>query len=266
MSLVGNKATLALVHMTREMFRKKIELGRIVKTSALLILSGVSPNCIDDRIVKACVKSQFADGGFIGNTDTIWSICLLRQYQTFDQQINSAIAWLQSNSDENGGFGRTKRDMHRIPVTGLALYLLPQLAQEKHLRWLERTWADEINSLTYKAAYTLMAFKKNNYMPYDKTMIDNTIDWLAGQQEENGGFAPWLKHPAEPDIYCTAIGTLGLLSYGSARYFGEIHKAYRYMKNTQLPSGIWPYHEIEDGASWGLYAMSRVEEFLAKKE
>jgi hypothetical protein len=38
------------------------------------------------------------------------------------------------------------------------------------------------------------------------------------------------------------------------------------MKNTQLPSGIWPYHEIEDGASWGLYAMSRVEEFLAKKE
>jgi hypothetical protein len=37
------------------------------------------------------------------------------------------------------------------------------------------------------------------------------------------------------------------------------------MKNTQLPSGIWPYHEIEDGASWGLYAMSKVEEFFEKR-
>jgi prenyltransferase beta subunit len=264
MSLYTNKTTLSLVRMTREMFRKNIELSRIVKTSDLLILSGVSPNCIDENIVKSCVESQFDDGGFTGNTDTIWSICLLQQYPAYTRQANAAIEWLKTNSDEKGGFGRTKRDMPRIPVTGLALYLLPHLAQEKHLKWLEAAWTSEINSLTYKAAYTLMAFNKNSYMPHDKTLIDSTIDWLANQQEDNGGFAPWLKHPAGSNIYCTAIAALGLLSYGTERCFRQIHRAYRYMQNTQLPSGIWPYHEIEDGASWGLYAMSKVEEVFGK--
>jgi prenyltransferase beta subunit len=251
--------------MTKAMFRKNIELSRIVKTSALLILSGVPPNCIDENIVNSCAESQFDDGGFAGNTDTIWSICLLRQYPAYARQTNAAIEWLKNASDEKGGFGRTKRDMHRIPVTGLALYLLPQLAQEKHLKWLETAWASEINSLTYKAAYTLMAFNENNYMPHDKTLIDSTIDWLAGQQEDTGGFAPWLKHPAGSNIYCTAIAALGLLSYGREQYAENILQAYRYMQNTQLPSGIWPYHEIEDGASWGLYAMSKVEEIFGEK-
>jgi hypothetical protein len=250
------------MHMTKEMFRKGIELSRIVKTSALLTLSGVTPDCIDERIVQTCIESQAEDGGFVGNTDTIWSICLLHQYAIYTRQVHSALRWIQSNSDEQGGFGRTKRDMHRIPVTGLALYLLPQLTQKKHLCWLERTWSQEINSLTYKAAYTLMAFSKNNFLPENKALIDDTIKWLVSQQEDNGGFAPWHKHPVGSNIYCTAIGLLGLLSYGKAQYRLEILKAYDYMKNTQLPSGIWPYHEIEDGTSWGLYAMSKVEEYL----
>ena len=260
MSLYTNRSTLSLIHMTEEMFRKKIELSRIIKTSALLILSGVSQNCIDECIVKACINSQFDDGGFAGNTDTIWSVCLLQQYKVYAQQVDSAIKWLKENSCEEGGFGRTKRDMPRIPVTGLALYLLPQIVQEKHLRWLEQTWLQEKNSLTYKAAYTLMAFSKNRFIPENKTLIDCTNDWLAGQQEDNGGYAPWRNHPAGPNIYCTSIGTLGLLSYNSNRYSNQIIKAYDYMKNTQLPSGIWPYHEIEDGCSWGLYAMSKIEE------
>lgn len=260
MSLQTNRSTLSLVRMIKEMLRKNIELSRIVKTSALLTLSGVSQNCIDECILKACVDSQFDDGGFVGNTDTIWSICLLQQYKMYAQQVDSAIKWLKENSNEKGGFGRSKRDMPRIPVTGLALYLLPQIAQEKHLRWLEQTWLQENNSLTYKAAYTLMAFSKNNYIPENKTLLENTNDWLASQQEDNGGYAPWRNHPAGPNIYCTSIGSLGLLSYNSKQNFDRINKAYLYMKNTQLPSGIWPYHEIEDGSSWGLYAMSKIEE------
>lgn len=262
MSIYTNKTTMALVNMIKEMFKKDIELGRIIKTSVLLIKSGVSKNCIDERIIEACVKNQHEDGGFIGNTDTIWSICLLQQYENCISQVVSAINWLQSNSNENGGFGRTKRDMYRIPVTGLALYLLPQIVQEKHLHWLEKTWEKEINSLTYKAAYTLMGFSKNQYRPNNEKLIETTSDWLASQQEENGGFAPWLNHPAGPNIYCTSIGVLGLLSYDITQYKTQILLSYNYMKNTQLSSGIWPYHEIEDGASWGLYAMSKIEELL----
>jgi len=88
------------------------------------------------------------------------------------------------------------------------------------------------------------------------------MDWLASQQEENGGFAPWRRHPVGANIYCTAIAVLGLLSYWKKMYFDQIIGAYEYMKMTQLNSGIWPYHEIEDGSSWGLYAMTCVEELL----
>jgi prenyltransferase beta subunit len=247
--------------MTGEMLRKEIELARIVKTSALLILSGVSPSSIDPRIAKACAESQQADGGFTGITDTLWSICLLQHYNRYTEQTVGGLQWLQDNAGENGGFGRTRRDMRRIPVTGLALYIAPQLAQGTgHLQWLERTWLKEKNTLTYKAAYTLMAFSRSNRAPEDGGLIPGASAWLAGQQEDNGGFAPWRGHPAGATIYYTALGVLGLLSYGDKLYRGEILKAYTYMKETQLPSGIWPYHEIEDGASWGLYGMSKIEE------
>lgn len=38
-----------------------------------------------------------------------------------------------------------------------------------------------------------------------------------------------------------------------------IQKAYKYILHTQLPTGLWPYHEIEDGAAWGLRALTAIE-------
>ena len=32
--------------------------------------------------------------------------------------------------------------------------------------------------------------------------------------------------------------------------------------NNRLKSGIWKYHEIEDGASWGLFALSELKKRL----
>jgi prenyltransferase beta subunit len=245
--------------MTKEMYRKQIELARIVKTCALLLLSGLASSSIEPNIIKACSCSQKADGGFTGTSDTLWSIVLLKNYPAFSLQVEQALAWLESNTDDYGGFGRTQRDMRRIPVTGLALYLLPEILPHKHLKWLENAWTEEMNSLTYKAAYTLMAFSKTNYQP-SNNLIERTVQWLVNQQEQNGGFAPWIEHPVGPNIYCTSIASLGLLSFGKEQHKTSILKAYDYMKQTQLPSGIWPYHEIEDGASWGLYAMTQIEQ------
>ena len=94
--------------------------------------------------------------------------------------------------------------MHRIPVTGLAFYLLPEIATEQNLEWLEKTWSSELNSLTYKAAYTILAFNKNQYVPKTNSrLIHETVAWLSTQQEPSGGFAPWLSHPVEENVYCT---------------------------------------------------------------
>ena len=260
MSSYTNRATLSLLNMTNEMNRKNIEISRICKTAAILLMTGLSPKHISSEILNKCVASQHQDGGFVGNSDTIWNIRLLNHYEQYHSNANQALHWLSTNANDEGGFGRGIRDIPRIPVTGLALYLLPQLVELKHLEWLEYTWLAEVNSLTYKAAYTLLAFKENVYSPKHDSLITDSIQWLATQQEDNGGFAPWRNHPVGANIYCTAIAVLGLLSYGKEQYAGEILKAYAYMKKTQLNSGIWPYHEIEDGSSWGLYAMTKVEE------
>jgi hypothetical protein len=252
--------------MTKEMCRKGIENSRIIKTSCLTLLSGVSPSCIPTEVVQCSVNNQRDDGGYIGTSDTMFNALFLSHYCEFQPHAAKAFDWIQNNADKNGGWGRTQRDMSRIPVTGLLLYFSPQLVQPKHLLWLEKTWKNEPNSLTYKAAYTLAAFSKNFYEPQDKTIITNTIEWLSSQQEPNGSFAPWKNHPVGADIICTSIATLGLLAYVRERDRDTILAAYHYMKNTQLPSGIWPYHEIEDGTSWGLYAMTRVEEYFGSED
>lgn len=265
MSINSNLATLSLLNMTNEMFRKRIEISRITKTCTMLLLAGISVESINTSIITKCIKSQKIDGGFVGNTDTIWNAKLLEYYPQYSENKIAALKWLNDGDFKEGGFGRSKRDMHRIPVTGLALYLLPELANSIHLEWLEDTWLSEVNSLTYKAAYTLLAFDTCNYVPKNKELIDNTAFWLASQQEENGGFAPWFNHPVGDNIYCTAIATLGMISADVKKFEANIIKAYKYMQSTQLKSGIWAYHEIEDGASWGLLALTKCESVLGSK-
>lgn len=265
MSKYENRAIMSLLNMCNEMFRKNIEIRRITKTCALLLLSGLSPHDIPKAIIDKCLSSQQDDGGFIGNTDTLWNIKLLEFFPQYMEERNRAIEWLTTNNGNEEGFGRSKRDMHRIPVTGLAFYLLPEIATEKNLEWLEHTWSSEVNSLTYKAAYTILAFSKKKYEPKrNSKLIHEAAVWLREQQETSGGFAPWLNHPVGENVYCTAIALIALISMQDDSYRETIKRAYDYLCRTQLKSGIWPYHEIEDGASWGLYALSQAEKYLGE--
>ena len=263
MSVNANRATISLLKMTNEMYRKKIEISRITKTCALLLMSGLSKHEINPLILQHCLHSQWSDGGFVGNTDTIWNVKLLEYFPEFKEERTKAIAWLIADNGKEPGFGRSKRDMHRIPVTGLALYLLPELSNDSDLRWLEDTWISEQNSLTYKAAYTLLAFQKCNYLPQHELLVPETRRWLLSQQHNDGGFAPWLNHPVGTNVYCTAVAMLALMcDESNENCCAAVERAYAYLCATQLNSGIWPYHEIEDGAAWGLLALSEGEQFL----
>lgn len=109
-----------------------------------------------------------------------------------------------------------------------------------------------MNSLTYKAAYTILAFNKNKYKPKtNDALICETAKWLSDQQEASGGFAPWRSHPVGENVYCTSVALLALISMNDTAYREAIERAYVYLCKTQLKSGVWAYHEIEDGASWG---------------
>lgn len=263
MSVYTNRAILSLLNMIKEMYRKNIEIRRITKTCVMLIMSGLSPQDIPEYVIKRCIESQKDDGGFIGNTDTIWNIKLLEFFPEYHAQREKAIKWLTTNNGNDAGFGRSKRDMHRIPVTGLALYLLPEIATEENLEWLERTWVEELNSLTYKAAYSILAFNCNTYhTKMEKNLIHETAKWLKSQQQDNGGFGPWLNHPVGENVYCTAVSILALITMNDTAYTDAIYNGYKYLCSTQLKSGIWPFHEIEDGAAWGLLALTKAELYL----
>lgn len=264
MSIYANRATLSLLNMTNEMYRKNIEIRRITKTCAMLMMSGLSKNDISDSIVRCCLESQKSDGGFIGNTDTLWNIKFLEFFPEYKSERSIALNWLLKGNGTEPGYGRSKRDIHRIPVTGLALYLLPEIANNQTLEWLEKTWKSEINSLTYKAAYTIMAFQKNQYIPQDKKLILNAAKWIASQQQQSGGFAPWLDHPVGENVYCTAVSMLALIATKDLTFRNNIIQGYRYLCSSQLKSGIWSYHEIEDGAAWGLLALTVAENYLER--
>lgn len=258
MSIYSDRTAMSLHHMIREMYRKDIELARIVKCSVQMILSGVSANSIKDEILKKLIASQNEDGGFVSNTDTIWNAKFLSFFPRYHEAYQAAIQWLDCHRTERG-FGRSSRDMGRIPVTGIAFSLHPSICNEEDLMWLEDLWLSEKNSLTYKAAYTLMAFKENKYVTKNKFLINECVQWLMSQQEDDGGFAPWKGHPVGSNIYCTAVSVLGLITYPMKESDDIIQKAYKYILHTQLPTGLWPYHEIEDGAAWGLRALTAIE-------
>ena len=264
MSTYSNKTTLSLLNMTHKMLRKNIEISRIVKVATMLLMAGLSTYDIEWNIVDRCLKNQKEDGGFIGNSDTIWNIKFLGYYPETFLQRKAALMWLKQGNGDEPGYGRGKRDMHRIPVTGLALYLIPEVADVNTLKWLENIWLSEKNSLTYKAAYTLLAFKKNNYIPENDFIIKDTVSWLVSQQQKSGGFAPWYNHPVGENVYCTAIVLIALINQNDPSLREVIVDAYNYLCSTQLKSGVWAYHEIEDGAGWGLLALTESEIYLRR--
>ena len=249
--------------MIGNMYDKGIELPRLTKCATQLLMAGFSSNSIPNSILYDCLSTQNDDGGWVSVVDTIWNTKFLSFYSNnpnANTAIMDSIKYLTINRI-GFGFGRSKRDIGRIPVTGIALYLLPELASDDSLRWLEDLWLSEKNGLTYKAAYVLMAFKKNKYIPVSENLIYDIIKWLISQQEQDGGFSPWKDHPVGTNVYCTSVALIGLMQYINEypEIKSTIDKAYVYLCNNQLVNGLWAYHELEDGGAWGLAALTIYE-------
>jgi len=247
----------SLTNMAKQMESKHLELRRITQVSSILLAAGLSPTCVPRALVERCIEEQQKDGGWIAVPDTAWNLYFLKQLdqQLYKSQIADGLGFLQAQRNSHGLWGRSKRDIERVPVTGLLLHLFPELADPDTLSLLEQLWAGERNGLTYKAAYTLLAFKRNGYRPREASLIDDTVSWLTGNQREDGGYAPWKTHPVHSDVYCTAVASLGLLQYPDLAPPQVLKACLQWLEANQLPQGIWAFHEIEDGASWGLWAL-----------
>ncbi len=264
------RSVISLSQIAKDFILKGIELTRICRVAVLLKESGVNPATIFyHKLAEKCIDMQRDDGGWTDVVETMWCTALLNLFSELSNPVKKAFKWLRSQKCNGGGWGKSIRDSARIPVTGLLLYLLPQLSSDEDLKWLEGKWYQEGKlepRLTYKAALTLMAFRKNDYYPENQGLISKTVRWLSGQQNDDGGWGPWKGHPVGSDPWCTGIDMVGLLQYSDKISQKVLWKSLKWLREKQLPNGLWPYHYIEEGSSWALYALAMGYSLLNGRE
>ncbi len=202
-----------------------------------------------------------SDRGWADVVETTWAIACMDELGTWGahpiEQRHESLAWLKNERGSDGAWGRSSRDMPRIPVTGWVLTLLPELADEKSLFWLESEWKKDLNSetkLTYKGALTLMAFAATKANPKDESLLPETVEYLMSEQNEDGGFAPWKGHPVGSEPWSTGIDLLGLTAFPDLVKPEVVERTLDWLGRNQLPNGLWPCHYIEEGSAycyWG---------------
>ena len=249
----------SLSHIVEEFLVKDIELLRVCRTAVLLKQCGVNPfNPVFDDLAQKCLIRQRKDGGWADVEETLWCTALLDIYDEYSDAVKKAIKWLENQENKDGCWGKSNRDQARIPLTALLLCFLPQLKSDNRLSWLEKKLEQEKNivpNLTYKVALTIMAFSKNKYQPDNILLITNSINWLCEQQNADGGWGPWKNHPVGSDPWCSGICLVTLNLYNYYVPSEILDTGMKWLIKNQLPDGLWPYHYIEDGSSWALYAL-----------
>ena len=264
------KGLLALLSTTREYQRKGIELGRICRIAVLLEKGGLNyNNSIFFDLAERCISEQKDDGGWIDVYDSVWCASFLENFNNYEGNNEQVHNWLRKQNHVDGSWGRSKRDIGRIPITGLLSYLHPKISTKKSLNWLENEWKKELKTspvLTYKGAFTLLAINETKYHPDDSDLIPRSVRLLIGQQNEDGGWGPCKGHPTGSDPFCTGVVLLSLLQNHKNINKSTIELGVDWLEKNQLDNGLWPYHYIEEGSAWAFYALSEGYKLLRSQQ
>jgi len=244
----------------RDIMGMAVRLSNHERVSRILTLL---PETGEDFATKV-IDAARPDGGWSDVPETIWCLAFLKQAGRLDA-LPPGLRWLSGQRLEGGGWGRSARDGARIPVTALALrFLAPEIGAPGDWRCVERLWEEDLASevqLTYKGGFFLLC-QEGNPSPRPE-LVERTIDYLRMSQNDDGGFGPWRDHPIGSDPWSTGICLVGLCSYPDLAPRGMIKRAVDWLCRTQLPSGLWPYHFIDEGSAyayWGLKEAARLLE------
>lgn len=263
-------ASIRLTEFIRSALQEKKEVRRINLCTLSLINAGVFPRGdLYTKTAQYIIEHQHGDGGWSDVEESILSIKFLSLLgNKYNTKIKRGTKWLFSQRNTDGGWGRANRDISRIPVTGLLLYLLPTLSDQKAVNWIKREWAKDLESetrFTYKSGFFLLGLAAPEVKKEDCALIHDTYLFLAEEQNEDGGFGPWKDHPIGSDPWSTGIVMLGLLSYPELVKREVIEKAVNWLIMTQLPNGLWPYHYIEEGSAYAYWGLVEALKYLSKE-
>lgn len=198
---------------------------------------------------------QQPDGGCSDPEETAWIISVLSELLEEDNEAaNKAKYWLDHVRHPGGGWGRHPRDQVRIPTTALVIALVPEVATDADRKWVRQAWERDLNSpvhLSYKGGFYLLTVENQSKKEIDPLVL-RTIEYLAEDQNDNGGFGPWRNHPIGSDPWSTGVVLWGLSKWIDQVNPEVIEKALAWLEKTQLPSGYWPYHFLDEGTSYAL--------------
>jgi hypothetical protein len=234
-----------------------------------LLFAGAKHTATFDHVLIYFSKTQFKDGGWADPEETAWAAGFISLTKGGNvPSISAAIQWLKANRLDGGGWGRHSRDRARIPTTALVLSLVPEAGSDEDYELVAREWAKDLKGsvqLSYKAGFYLLVAGHASIQG-DSELIDRTIRHLINDQNDDGGFAPWKNHPIGSDPWSTGVVLWGLSKWIDRVDPAVIERALHWLEVTQLPSGYWPYHYLDEGTSYALIgAVSAMRAMASRK-
>ncbi len=255
----------ALISFASNSWTRNVEPVRIFRSASSLAFSHrpLVMNLLP-QLSNYVEKTQHPDGGWADPEETAWACSLLEELQSSeDQRIRMPLRWLDSVRVKGGGWGRHPRDQVRIPTTALVIGLVPEIATQADWTWLRNEWSRDLErpvKLSYKGAFYLLAEPRD----METSVPDATISFLEGDQNEDGGFGPWKNHPIGSDPWSTGVVLWGLSRWIDKVDETVIERALAWLQRTQLPSGYWPYHYLDEGTSYALIGAASVLKALQR--
>lgn len=256
-----------LITFLDDAISRSLEPMRLARVATALLLAGNKKSGnLFRRAAEQLIQSQRPDGGWADPEETAWAIsCISLVRGQEDPAVQAATKWLNNVRLPTGGWGRHPRDQARIPITALISPLVQSVFTSEDLNWLKTEWARDFSGpvrLSYKAGFFLLAMPSGR----DDELIDRTITHLAKDQNDDGGFAPWKDHPIGSDPWSTGVVLWGLSRWGNRVDRTVLVSALDWLQETQLPSGCWPYHYLDDGTSLALIGAVSAMKALAANE
>lgn len=259
-----------LTEFIKQAIAKELEIVRVARTGyAIVNTSAIHHFGTIEETITYAIRTQKKDGGWIDPEETAWAAGLISQVKGGDDfGVSVAIQWLNSNRLTGGGWGKHSRDRARIPTTALVLNLLPEAGSDEDYMWVAQEWAKDLLGsvqLSYKAGFYLLVADHRSIQG-DSGLVDRTIKHLINDQNDDGGFAPWKNHPIGSDPWSTGVVLWGLSKWIDRIDTVVIEKALQWLEVTQLPSGYWPYHYLDEGSSYALIGAVSAMRAMASRD
>lgn len=234
---------------------RSVEHLRLARVMVALLVASDGPEWLGVARRSEFQNMQFPDGGWSDPEETAWVVSVLSPIIGGGSEVViKARRWLESVRRMGGGWGRHPRDQARIPTTALVLALVPSVATDADRAWVRQAWKNDLNSpvhLSYKGGFYLLTVVKEEGKEVDSLVL-RTVAYLAEDQNDDGGFGPWRNHPIGSDPWSTGVVLWGLSKWIDYVDQGVVEKALGWLERTQLPSGYWPYHFLDEGTSYAL--------------